>query len=206
MPILCVQDSVIIMTVCMCLCESAGYIQEYTRLATDLATNKESDVGPQPVNLYDIQLELMPKNRFDRAPQGSRFGAVINGTDVKPSYYAGDTVSVTFQAANPRNNQRVQGTFLTVEKQRTLEHVSKTVFEVVHNDGDWSTKFRWHAGPEDPLDFGVAATSVIEMTWAIPSDAAAGVYRICYFGDHKIAKNAAIVPFTGCSSTFTVSA
>jgi hypothetical protein len=69
-----------------------------------------------------------------------------------------------------------------------------------------STKFRWHAGPEDPLDFGVSAQSVTQVTWAIPSDASEGTYRLCYFGDHKIAKTSAVVPFTGCSSTFTVSA
>jgi neutral ceramidase len=74
-----------------------GYIQEFTRIASDLAAGKETEVGPQPVNLYDVQLELMPKNKYDRAPEGSPFGAIINGTDVKPAYGVGDVVTATFQ-------------------------------------------------------------------------------------------------------------
>ena len=176
-----------------------GYVQEFKRIAADLAAGRPTEAGPQPPNLYESQLELMPHNKFDRVEQGFKFGDLVTGSDVRASYNKGEVVQATFHSANPRNNQRAQGTFLTVEKQK-----SSGRFDVVYTDGDWSTSFRWHAGPEDPLDFGVSAASVSTISWTIPADQEAGTYRVCYFGDHKIAKYAKIVAFSGCSSTFVV--
>lgn len=177
-----------------------GYIQEYKRITADLAAGRPTATGAPPPDLYDVQLELMPSPKFDRVPQNISFGDIVEGFDVEASYRVGDVVKATFHSANPRNNQRAQGTFLQVERKNGVR------YEVVAVDGDWSTKFFWKAGPDDPLDFGVSARSQATISWAIPSDAVAGTYRLCHFGDHKTAKNAKILPFTGCSSTFTVTA
>lgn len=47
---------------------------------------------------------------------GSHYGAVVE--DVLPVVYKeGDKVKAVFQSACPRNNVRLEGTFLTVERQ-----------------------------------------------------------------------------------------
>lgn len=175
-----------------------GYIQEFSRLARDLVAGQPSVSTTSPPDLTDKQLQLIPEPRFDRVPKNASFGDVFPGKDVKASYKVGETATATFYAANPRNNQRVQGTYLTIEKK------SKIGYHMIANDADWSTKFHWRAGPEDPLDFGVSKQSIAEISWDISNDITTGTYRICYFGDHKIAKLAKIIPFKGCSSDFTV--
>lgn len=183
-----------------------GYIQEFSRLAKDLVSGQPSVAGPSPPDFTEQLLQLMPEPRFDRVVDGKRFGDVVDGKDAKASYKVGETVEATFHAANPRNNQHVQGTYLTVEYQNVGDKRWKTFL----NDADWATKFFWLAGKEDPLDLGVSKQSQATLSWNINrEDIPAGVksdtsFRLCYHGDHKVAKLAKIVPFTGCSSTFAV--
>ena len=55
---------------------------------------------------------FMPSSRH----AGSHFGAVVE--DVLPVVYKiGEQVKAVFQSACPRNNVRLEGTFLTVERQ-----------------------------------------------------------------------------------------
>lgn len=181
----------------------SGYIQEFTRIATDMANGRPSASAPPPEDLSDVQISLhAPGVPFDRTPIGTKFGQVVDGKDVLSSYKAGsDTVSVTFHAANPRNNHKIQGTYLTVEKKVKDSKISK--YDIVAVDSDWSTKFEWEAGPHDPLDLGLSAQSKATISWTIPSSAQPGTYRICYFGNNK-KHDETIHEFTGCSSEFTV--
>jgi len=179
-----------------------GYIQEFSRLASDMVAGRPSTSGPSPPDLSDKQIQLIPEPKFDRLPEGKNFGDVL--TDAKTSYGVGETVKVTFQGANPRNNQRTEDSFLSVELQTTV--AGKTVYKTVANDADWSTKFHWKAAPDHPLDFAVKKESTVTIDWTIPKETVAGTYRICYHGDHKTAKGSKVIPFTGCSSTFTVNA
>eukprot|EP01034_Spumella_vulgaris_P022327 gene22328-28447_t len=183
-----------------------AYIQEFSRIARDLVSGQPSVQGTSPPDLTAQQLQLIPEPRFDRLPHGVHFGDVVEGQDVKESYTAGQTASVTFHAANPRNNQRTQGSYVSVEHQYNvqLRDNAVPVYRTIALDGDWSTKFHWRAGPEDPLDLGIAKQSIATLSWAIDSSVEAGNYRICYHGDHKIAKKAKVVPFQGCSSVFKV--
>ena len=78
-------------------------------------------------------------------------------------YFIGDTVVVEFRSANPRNNQRLDGTFLSVQlgvdKVRGLFgglQMFKTDWQSVAVDGDWETKFHWRNVVDDPLAFGVS--------------------------------------------------
>jgi neutral ceramidase len=179
-----------------------GYIQEFSRLASDMVAGRPSVSGPSPPDLSDKQIQLIPEPKFDRLPEGKNFGDVL--TDAKTSYGIGETVKVTFQGANPRNNQRIEDSFLSVELQTTV--AGKNVYKTVANDADWSTKFHWKAAPDHPLDFAVKKESTVTIDWTIPKETVAGTYRICYHGDHKTAKGSKVIPFTGCSSTFVVSA
>mmetsp|Transcript_9408 Transcript_9408/g.15559 ORF Transcript_9408/g.15559 Transcript_9408/m.15559 type:complete len:180 (-) Transcript_9408:446-985(-) len=164
----------------------------------------------------------------DRAPAGKKFGDVIDGKDVaKTQFLPGETVTATFHGANPRNNQRAQGSFLAV--QRLAEDQPKrnqqegdgdedpVVVETVAYDGDWLTKFSWQAGPDDPLDLGFTRTSEATLSWTIPTAedmvntavpgagaATPGKYRLCYSGDHKMQKSDKSIAFTGCSLVFEV--
>ena len=183
-----------------------GYIQEFSRLARDLVNGVPTTTGEPPIDYQEQMIQLIPEPKFDRVPQGASFGDVVEGLDVQSAYKPGDLVEVTFHAANPRNNQRIEGSYLTVEKKTEITKNDITIYKTIANDGDWSTKFEWRAGPEDPLDFGVSKRSIAKLSWAIPSDAAEGTYRICYEGDHRVAKLAKNVPFRGCSSEFVVSA
>lgn len=188
----------------------AGYIQEFTRLTNDLITGQPSSTSAPPPDLTDVQISLhAPGTPFDRTPVGTKFGDVVEGKDVLSQYEvtAGDSkavsVSVTFHSANPRNNHRTQGTYLTVEKK--VVHAVKSQWEVVAVDGDWETKFHWVSGKEDPLDLGLVAQSVATVTWDMPSSVAAGTYRVCHQGTYKsIGEEHKLVDFSGCSSEFSV--
>ena len=145
-----------------------------------------------------IQWQMMPAPKFDAAPKGQSFGDIVPGYDVKSSYKIGETVSAKFVSANPRNNQRTQGTYLTVERK------TKLAFQTIADDGNWETRFNWQGGIKDPLDFALVPFSQATITWTIPQGTIAGTYRVCHMGDHKIALKAKIIPFQGCSSTFEV--
>ena len=177
-----------------------GYQQEFGRILGDLVAGKPSESAPPPEDLSDVQITLhAPKVPFDRTPVGTKFGEVVNGQDVAASYTVGSTVKATFHGANPRNDQRVQGTYLSVDHQVNNEWVSVAV------DGDWSTKFEWLGGKEDPLDIGISGQSRATLSWTIPSDAdTSGAYRICYLGNNKDMRGN-IHSFTGCSSEFRIS-
>jgi neutral ceramidase len=184
-----------------------AYIQEFSRLARDLVSGVTSESTVTPPDLTDEQIQLITEPRFDRLPLGVKFGDVVTDKDVKSTYTAGQVAQVTFHAANPRNNQRVQGSYVSVEKQLDLKDGNGiTLYKTVAYDGDWSTKFDWRAGPEDPLDLGVSKQSIATISWEIDSTVEEGTYRICYHGDHKVAVKATMVPFIGCSSDFTVTA
>ena len=95
--------------------------------------------------------------------------------DAEEQYVAGDSeVVVSFRSANPRNNQRLEGTFLTVDQ---LAGDGKWTTKYV--DGDWCTKFYWKGGAGS---FGV---SFAEITWKIPQATTQGLYRVCHYGTRK---------------------
>lgn len=178
-----------------------GYLQEFKRIAADLALGRKSNSGPAPPDLSDVQISLsVRKFPFDRTPHGKNFGDLVDGGDVASSYRRGDSAVAVFHSANPRNNQRIQGTYLTVEREGEFG-----AWHTIAVDGDWETKFHWTAGKEDIENIGLSGVSRAQVTWAIPDDALDGNYRICHFGDRRTAlEPERIVPFYGCSSTFSV--
>lgn len=109
----------------------------------------------------------------------------------------GATAKATFHAANPRNDQKIQQTYLTVEQQTSAG------WTVVRTDGDWDTTFSWMAGPADPLDAGISGLSKATVSWDIPAGSPSGTYRLCYFGNNKKITGK-IGEFSGCSSNFEV--
>ncbi|KAK6169103.1 hypothetical protein SNE40_020219 [Patella caerulea] len=169
-----------------------AYIQEFTKLATDLTTGTASPPGPNPPDLISKQLAFLPPVIYDTS--GSRnYGDVT--LDAEASYKPNTTVTVKFVGANPRNDIKLGKTFLTVERKE-----ANGTWTVVVTDSTWETKFHWQSS-------GVFFLGESEVTiiWDIPVSQQSGTYRIQYFGDHK-SITGTITPFTGTSKEFTVTA
>ncbi|KAK2463027.1 hypothetical protein APHAL10511_004682 [Amanita phalloides] len=169
-----------------------AYIDKYSSLVPYLS-DSESEVptsDPPPPERTSKAISLQTGVVFDAAPFGKSFGHVLR--DVKPiPYHEGDSVSVLFVGANPRNNLRLEGTFLTVD------HQINGQWTTVRSDSHPSTKFKWTRTST------LLGTSTVNITWTIESSTPAGIYRISYLGDHKPAIGS-ITPFSGTSSSFTV--
>ncbi|XP_062593743.1 uncharacterized protein LOC134255247 [Saccostrea cucullata] len=167
-----------------------AFIQEFNKLAVALAKGTPAPPGPTPPNLMDRQLSFLPPLIFDHAPFGNSFGDVV--TDANPQYKQGDSVQVTFIGANPRNDVKLEDTFLTVEMQQPDKS-----WKVMYTDSQWETKFEWK---HTSLLLG---ESQVTITWDIPQNQTPGTYRIQYFGDSK-SLDRKITKFTGKSTEFKV--
>lgn len=167
-----------------------AFIQEFNKLADALAKGTPAPKGPTPPNLLDKQLSFLPPVVFDHAPFGKSFGDVV--VDADAQYKQGSSVKVTFIGANPRNNVKLEGTFLSVEMLQPDNN-----WKVVFTDSQWETKFEWK---HTSLLLG---ESEVTITWDIPQTQAPGTYRIQYFGDAK-SLDQKISSFTGKSMDFKV--
>ncbi|KAH7101621.1 ceramidase [Auriculariales sp. MPI-PUGE-AT-0066] len=172
----------------------AAYVDIYGKLTSYLGATVPSTQpanAAAPEDLTKSPLSLQTGVVLDGTPSGKKFGDAL----VQPlttAYKAGDTVTVTFQGANPRNNLHLEGTFLTVDRQ------SGTTFTQYRTDSHPSTKFQW-------LRTGgsLSSTSEVTVTWTIEPGTPAGTYRISYFGDSKPLIGS-IKAFSGTSNTFTI--
>ena len=98
---------------------------------------------------------------------GRHFGDVLR--DVDKAIFnrkEKDVVSVRFAAGNPRNNVKLDDTFLTVEQKQQDES-----WKVVRTDDDYDTKFHWAYKSK------VIGTSHATIEWALSDN----VERTCIF-------------------------
>ena len=116
------------------------------------------------------------------------FGQVMSNANA--SYNLGDTVKVTYRGGHPKNNLRIQDTFLKVQKKVGSNWVT------VSNDWDWDTLYEWRRDGSD--------RSLIDITWNIPSEATIGTYRIIHQGNWKNGWTGSIKAYSGTSREFTV--
>ncbi|KAJ9643481.1 hypothetical protein H2201_008024 [Coniosporium apollinis] len=147
--------------------------------------------GPDPPINTNRSLSFIRGVVLDSTPWWRKFGDVV--TDVERSYSRGQTVKATFQAANPRNNLRLEGTYVAIE----LFNPETRSWETHRDDEDWELWFRWRR-TSTPLGW-----SEIDVFWETDQETAAGRYRIRYFGDSK-ALSGNITPFEGASGIFDV--
>ncbi|KAJ7196939.1 Neutral/alkaline nonlysosomal ceramidase [Mycena pura] len=170
-----------------------AYMDKYTSLVPFLADTPKgtpaSDAAPPELTSSAISLQTGVV--FDAAPIGKKFGAIV--TDVlTTTYTAGQTVFAVFVGANPRNNLRLEGTFLSVEQ------LVNGAWIAVRSDSQPSTIYQWTRVST------ILGTSNVNISWTIESGTPAGTYRLQYFGDSKPLIGS-ISAFTGTSSSFTVS-
>lgn len=182
-----------------------GYLQELSRLAKDMVTGSPSASDPPPpfADMMDHMLQMMPEVVFDRVPAGQNWGQVLQDVDTAREYKAGDTVTVQFRSANPRNSPMPGplGSYLSVDYS---SGGANGPFVTKLTDGDWATKFHWQAGRDDKYAFGFSPESVSWVEWTVGANDPPGQYRVCHYGAHKSLGRDKTTPFEGCSSVFTV--
>jgi neutral ceramidase len=177
-----------------------AYIQEFSRILYDLLDGEESESAGFPPDLMDVQIELIPPVVVDRIAKGKEYGEVYEETFSAASLqHPGSVVSSTFYSANPRNDQKLGGSFLFVEMQGGSEEKNDDGdgWKVAYVYADWCTKYIWSGG------VGHEGESFSTVEFDIPSDVDEGVYRLCHEGTRKHLGGRKS-EFRGCGSEFTV--
>ena len=145
---------------------------------------------PPPPNNVNASLSLITGVIRDGTPFFKSFGDVLE--DVRPWHQRGDTASVIFVGANPRNNLRLEDTYVSIERQDLYGSWVR-----VKDDSDWEVVFRWERKST------LLGTSEVEVTWVIGDEAENGVYRIRYLGDSK-SLGGTVTGFEGVSGEFRI--
>ncbi|KZT55934.1 Neutral/alkaline nonlysosomal ceramidase [Calocera cornea HHB12733] len=151
------------------------------------------DPGPSPPDLRSQQKSFHLPVVSDIAPLGKPFGTVLQDVDEARIHHPGDVVFASFQGANPRNNLRLEDTYMRVER------ADGKRWKTVKTDSHPSTTFEWTRTST------ILGTSTVILTWRIEDDVPAGLYRLRYFGDSVSLWRRGTSPFEGVSSTFAVS-
>lgn len=158
----------------------------FAHLAHAIVDKKAIDRGPLPADQSHRAKDLSLGVIFDSTPFGKSFGDMT--TDAQARYRYGDTVSVSFVGAHPKNDLKTDDSYLTVEK------LENGVFRPIYFDSDPNTMLRWQR-------VGLAK-SAITITWHTTNDDEQGVYRICHAGASKAFLSGKITSYSGCTSLF----
>ena len=141
----------------------------------------------------------------DAPPEGGDFGDVL--LDAELAYTAGDSVSVHFASAHPRNDslQKRNSSYLFAERE-----MANGDWEIIAQDRDPELLFYWQPDPVSPVlaQSQGYRQSVVEATWHLPRNLPAGRYRIRHEGTAVPVLSGPLsgeeLPFSGMSSVFTV--
>lgn len=166
-----------------------AYQQEFHKLAVSLKEGATIEPGSAPRNLYNRQKIMKTGVLVDFKPLFKKFGDVHS--DAMPSYQRKQTVRVVFWGGHPRNDLKIQDSYLMVERR------SEDGWIPVAYDRDPETCYRWKRS-------GIAK-SKITVEWTIPKDAQPGEYCICHFGHWKPLLKKKVKPYSGTSKIFMVS-
>jgi neutral ceramidase len=176
-----------------------------------MISNSGCDSGTPPPNLLEDQWSLVPGVIADSVPAGRDFGQV-SANFLRKKYRIGEIVEVEFHAGCPRNNLKLGGTYIQIERRKELGlglrfvklflkvlkgYPSNYGWTVEYTDSDLSTKFFWYR------KYSLSPYSYAKIQWEIPQSAKIGTYRIRYLGDHK-SFFGTITPFEGVSPEFSV--
>lgn len=171
----------------------AGYVQEAVHLADALSNGVQPDQGPNPANLMQHQVSLLPNPLPDTAPIGTAFGSVKSDVDTKYTLTPDLVISATFWSANARNNMRLGGTYLTVER---LEKDGS--WKVIATDSEFETRFIHNRSSMFSLHY----TATVEWRPAQSlKQVISGSYRLRHFGDRKHFTGR-VTSFEGTSQVF----
>ncbi|KAI4306673.1 hypothetical protein L6164_029930 [Bauhinia variegata] len=135
----------------------SAYIQEFKKLASALISGSTVEPGPQPLNLLDNQMSFLPPVVVDETPIGVSFGDVSSDVPKNSTYKRGDTVSVSFWSACPRNDLMTEATFALVEFLQ-----GKDTWVPAYDDDDFCLRSK------SSRPFKLSARSTATMEWRIP--------------------------------------
>ncbi len=176
----------------------AAVQQEMRKLAITMRDDQAAPEGP--AYLDGIPILIRPPYIADDLPLPNAYGSVV--TDVPATAAPGDTVSAKFQAGHPRNDLRIQTSYVYAERQ-----LADGSWEVVAEDRDPELTFTWtplipSLVPIDvPVTGGLSSTAT--ATWTIPRNTPPGTYRL----RHEGAAQTLVLPlaaYSGVSSPFAV--
>lgn len=170
----------------------SAYIQEFKKLVEALTTDETMEPGPEPPDLLDRQISLLPPVILDATPPGVNFGDVKADIPLNSTFRRGDLASVTFWSACPRNDLMTEGTFALVEFLQ-----DQKAWIPAYDDDDFCLRFIWSR----PVKLSPRSHATIE--WRVPTSVVPGVYRIRHFGAAK-SLFGNIQHFAGSSTAFVV--
>lgn len=166
--------------------------QVFNTLAISVRDGTTLAPGPTPRDLRNAQTTVQTGVVYDDKPLLVNFGSVA--TDASAAYTKGQTARVVFWGGHPKNNLKIQGSYLQVQRK------SGSSWVTVANDWDWETKYMWARVNCLPT----LGCSHVTTDWTIPSGTLAGTYRIRHDGHWKSGWDGLIRPYTGYSREFSV--
>ncbi|XP_061381436.1 neutral ceramidase-like [Danaus plexippus] len=144
--------------------------------------------GPEPTDLLNQTISLIPSVPADNAPFGKNFGDVFQ--QPPEVVKAGEIVTVVFVGANPRNDLRQESSYVEVEK------LEQGGWITVATDANWDTRFSVER-VEGLFSSSIRAT----VTWRASNDRT--LHRVAYNGAARgFLGN--IVSFRGVSNPFMI--
>nr|KYP76212.1 Neutral ceramidase [Cajanus cajan] len=170
----------------------SAYIQEFKKLAESLINGEPVEPGPQPPDLLEKQISLLPPVVVDGTPLGVNFGDVCADVPQNSTFKSGDMVTASFWSACPRNDLMTEGTFALVEFLQ-----EKDDWIPAYDDDDFCLRYKWSRPSK------LSSRSKATLEWRIPQGVTPGVYRMRHFGAAK-GLFGSFHHFTGSSSAFVV--
>ena len=175
----------------------AAVQQETRRLALALRDGQPVDAGPTYPRVTPM-LRRPPYVPSD-LPGLTGFGELVS--DVPATAAPGETVTAEFQAGHPRNDLRIQASYVYAERQR-----ADGAWEIVAEDRDPELIYEWRPQIPSllPIDPPLVGPSTAAAIWTIPRNTPPGVYRLRYEGAAQVLLMQAAA-HSGVSSPFMVS-
>lgn len=176
----------------------AAVQQELRRVALSLRAGTPLPAGPA---YEDVTPRLLrpPYLPADLPGPDGRFGALL--ANVPASARTGDTVQASFRAGHPRNDLRLQASYVHVEREVTAGR-----WQVIAEDRDPELLFRWRAAVPSPLplDLLPAGQSTADAIWTIPCSTPPGRYRLRHAGSARLSPLLPATAYEGVSGVVTV--
>lgn len=176
----------------------AAVAQESLKLARAMRDDAALDAGPaKPAAEPFVQRPPYIPSDLPN-PAGSP-GTLVS--DVPAQAARGDTVIAEFVAGHPRNDMRIQSSYVFAERR-----VGENEWQVVATDRDPALIFNWQPAIPSPLpiDPPVTGPSTASAEWTLPRNLPAGEYRLRLEGAAQVSALTGAGDYSGASSPFIV--
>nr|WP_256489344.1 neutral/alkaline non-lysosomal ceramidase N-terminal domain-containing protein [Pleionea sp. CnH1-48] len=169
-----------------------AYLQVYAGLANAIVANANVAAGPTPQDRESLQIIPTIGVVYDDKRLWESFGQVMS--NASSSYQQGDSIKVSFRSGHPKNNFRIQDSFLEV--QRWVGGQWQTFL----TDKDFSTRYEWRRDTA----FDCLACSFADIHWDTDENTPTGTYRIVHKGNWKNGWTGKVKAYSGTSRSFSL--